>query len=204
MTDKERGLVPEREVNFKALRLITPKLARDLGIEAEGPVFVSPVMRTSQECDECGSLFTPLVYQAGYTVKAHHFHERSNGGIYHYHYPSLRAERQDFFYTSSWYGWFAALEPIGSISAGEFYQESRSQAVKVHSIRAWCQERHCLREMKEGVVVSADDNPDALLPLCNVERHPARASKVKFNFKITDDGSIVFSQISDRFNTLLA
>src|SRR3990170_2050023 len=83
MIEQEREIEERRTVCYKGLRLITPKLANELGIPAETPVFISPYLEESDTCSHCKIEYKPLVYPAGDIVNAHHWH-KSSGGIYYF------------------------------------------------------------------------------------------------------------------------
>ena len=68
----------------KYLRVIPPEQANALGIPAEAPVLVSPIV-TGNLCRYCGTHYQPLVYPLEGLVEAHHWHPSylpSPGGIY--------------------------------------------------------------------------------------------------------------------------
>ncbi len=60
---KERNANPEDLNPFKFLRLIGPKEVQKAGISAEGPVFISPLVK-NDNC-YCGVGFSPVTYQTG-------------------------------------------------------------------------------------------------------------------------------------------
>lgn len=71
---------------WKAVRCITPEAAAELGIPAETPVFISPYIRTPEDCPTCGATFSPLVYAPGHVTQAQHHFWRCPG-IWHVHAP---------------------------------------------------------------------------------------------------------------------
>ncbi len=105
------------EVYVKRLNLITPEYASHFGVTAEAPVFVSPYQKTKGFC-ECGHCFTRLVYRAGETTMAQHFHENTDqeGGIYLF--TLLVAEdikRKSVGGLAYRENWLADMEPVGRL-----------------------------------------------------------------------------------------
>jgi hypothetical protein len=68
---------------IKGVRLVPPAVAQRLGLPAEAPTFLSPAINGPQRCGDCGTTYTPLVYQVGHETRAQHFHP-NRGGIYFY------------------------------------------------------------------------------------------------------------------------
>jgi len=167
----------------KDLSLITQELANSLGIPAEAPVFTSPYLRQQLKCEDCGVEYKPLVYQTGYTVKAHHFHEDQDGGIY-YH-PKEDREHGEI-------GWYTILEPIGQSSI-----YGRSEAVNVLGIYGTCNIHHYRNELEnldEGMAVL---NPftNSLLPVCYpIAETEQFSNPTRYRFKIVD-GEVLFSNV---------
>lgn len=210
MREREEG----PRTYFKALRLIVPEKAEQLGFPAEGPVFVSPNIDAADQCIICETVYTPLVYQVGLVVRSQHFHQGGGiGGIYHIddRLPF------NFTYIISSHPWIAMLKPFGR--RGDW----RSEAVEVQSMKALCVDNRCRLELNEGVVISfpAPTRPDELFPLCGIDQHPwvtfretvevnpngrwysarfdvreiCRPPRPVFKFRITPDGRVVFGNL---------
>jgi hypothetical protein len=115
----------------KMLRLVPPTLANTLGIAAEAPTFISPLIDRPHHCPVCAITYTPLVYQAGHEIQAQHYH-RNRGGIY---FSVLHR-----LYVSNWLagrtGWMAFVEPVGTADIRA--DVSRAATVRVTAITAWC------------------------------------------------------------------
>lgn len=79
---------------FKYLRLITPEYAQQLGVSAEAPIFVSPIISEAERYRECNQTFSPINYLIGQRVVADHYHW-ADGGIY-YLQAQERLERTVF------------------------------------------------------------------------------------------------------------
>lgn len=211
MREKEEG----PHTYFKALKLIVPERAQELGYPAEGPVFVSPDVHAAKQCGICGTVYTPLVYQIGFVVRSQHYHqEGGEGGIYY-------VDRDIVPFSSSYNirptPWIALLNLLGR------RDQWRSEAVEVQEIKALCIDNQCRRELNEGVVVSfpAPTRPDELFPLCGVGQHSWVTIKEQFEvnpngrwyserfsvrkislfprevfkFRITPDGGVVFGNL---------
>jgi hypothetical protein len=200
MITKEREIGEANFVRSKNLRLISPEWARKLGIPAEGPVFVSPYIREAKKCG-CGTEYKPLIYQVGRNpVKAHHFHGPDSGGIY---YDNSVEEDAP---VTTMYGFVAVLEPVGR--KFETSWDGNSEAVLVKQIRVFCEGHRVSgfgfgayeEELKEGVVVGdSEDDASLLIPLCNQfleeDRRILRELRIRYNFKITEEGDVLFSEI---------
>jgi hypothetical protein len=193
-----------RTYNFKHLRLVPAERAQRLGIHAETPVFVSPFIDGKQRCPVCRVCFTPLVYQAGYEVRAQHYHE-TDGGIYFYlaRLPRLYkalAERS---------GWVLQVEPLGetAISNGPPYRSGRAEAVRCIAMSAWCMcqswdveklvhTRHRGHLISSGQLLlfpGATCQPGSFLPVCDQEALPSPYVPLRFQIR---DGTVYFSQQS--------
>lgn len=84
-TDRTKELIGKRMpsiLKLKQLRLISPEHANELGIPAEAPVLVSPYISREGDCIICNVKYRPLMYQVGFTTKAHHTCKENGGGIY--------------------------------------------------------------------------------------------------------------------------
>lgn len=107
---------------MKALRLITPERANELGVPAEAPVFCSPYVTHSRHCDQCMKDYGPLVYQVDRETVAQHWHQqavswRGNstiGGIYVY-LPEDRSQK--WIYDE--HLWIALATPRGPLRMGD-------------------------------------------------------------------------------------
>lgn len=187
---------------FKTLRLVTPDLANKLGIPTESPVFVSPALNFKRECQACGVTYKPLIYQTEYQVKAHHFHQFDEGGIYHLHQPVILEGYFNPVIQSFGTGWLAMLEPVGQnriIKEGFGGYIMSSEETIVRSIRAFCVNEHCMssaksKELIKGVVVVKDEHLGLMLPVCGLNEHPQYISQAKYTFKI-EEGQVLFSAI---------
>ncbi len=196
---------PAGLVHFKVLKLIPPETANQLGIPAEAPVFVSPFIRGAETCRDCGTTFTPLVYQTGYEVTAQHFHERS-GGIYFYSTlsPAVVAARG----MDNPYAWMGLVEPHGLIDppyderwladwreeAPDLVMESRAEQVYVHEIRAYHRGRP--EAITEGVLIAncLTDKSHGLRRLSPECGSALSVGQPVFRF-IVDQGEVLFEAL---------
>ena len=92
---------------FKQLRLAPPDVLNQMGIPAEAPTFLSPLVDLARHCRVCPTRYTPLVYQTGQVTYAQHYHA-TVGGIYFW----VRHQFQlDMLLGLT--GWFVQLESLG-------------------------------------------------------------------------------------------
>jgi hypothetical protein len=124
--------MPTRIYYVKALRLVTPGAARQLGLAAtDAPVFVSPFHLRPQRCEDCGVTYTPLLYAPGLITTAHHFH-RTSGDIY---CGMVNSRCQAAQFGRSW-GFVAFVELPGQVRLLESVFR-RAEAVRISSIAAY-------------------------------------------------------------------
>jgi hypothetical protein len=205
-------LLSMAETYYKTLRLVPPGLANQIGIPAEAPAFLSPVIDTPRVCAMClGCTYSPLVYQTGHVTAAHHYHAQS-GGIYCFVATSLSFLASIAELT----GFVAQVEPIGRMSRQAMRSTTvvRVQAVRTTQIMAYCMHRatsprsrtthhSSLIALEEGILqtrppntapwrrLSADTYPGDLLPLCGPhELHPHE--QAPFSFRIRE-GTVSYS-----------
>jgi len=151
----------EQEQAFKYLKLIRPNDAEAMGIKAEAPVFISPMVKEGN-CGFCGVHYTPLVYQTGYETRAQHFHgDPADWGVSGIFFSRGKPEGSL---------WVANLELIGEVNN----LNCISEAVEVTSITPKCMIHG--EELTEGLVVYKETphlislKPEfGLVPFCDVE-----------------------------------
>lgn len=185
-TEREsEGSTNEKRLYFKELRLITPELANELEINAESPVFISPMVNGDEKCSHCGVTYRPLIYGTGSIVLPHHFHPPrlftpygEDGGVYIFGTDDSRVQ-------AIFGGWIALVEPQGDMG----FQSAEKVFVK--GISAFCMPECCGRELSEGIVVTPDDR--FLIPSCGDLEKLSERDVVKYNFKIVD-GQVLFSE----------
>lgn len=193
-------------LNLKVLRLITPERAARLGVSTEGPVFISTSTSSKFRCLEkdCNVYWGPLIYQAGYKVEAHHFHQGRDGGIYFYGYRDILAGYFNHLIQAFGSGWIAIVEPASSeVGFDRGGGGRRAKEVAITKIRAFCVDEYCMsgpksREISQGFVVPGTE-AGRLQPICSLERHPEYASRTRYNFQITEEGEVLFSEIQQEF-----
>lgn len=187
MIETEREIGERKIFNFKELKLISPETANQLGISGESPVFISPYQDRNEFYNQCGHEFGPLVYQVGYEVSAHHFHENC-GGIYY-------RRGTNVFQSPS--GWVAVLEPRGRVNLKDPPATPRAEKVSVSRIRSYCMGRqNCGRgEISSGVAVALGRRLSELIPVRDIERHPDLTPYIRYAFKITEGGGVLFSAV---------
>jgi hypothetical protein len=186
-------------VSIKSLRLVLPEAARQYGIAADAPVFLSPNIVGPHRCSACSVTYTPLVYQAGYTTRSHHWHDHE-GGIYFYVADSAHVIATQAAQT----GWLAYVEPVGkNVITGAHY--GRAEAVSVRQITAWClghepadccivDEAPVVHPVAEGALVAYPQlrgHPPLLLPVCCTPVE-GDGAVVPFTFRVRD-GTVVFT-----------
>lgn len=171
-------------LKLKQLRLISPEHANELGIPAEAPVLVSPYISREGDCIICNVKYRPLMYQVGFTTKAHHTC-KENGGIYTQLYED---ESRKWVYTD---GLFRAhVIPHGPIRMGDdkgytFESVTVKRILPVHCIY------NCGKVLTEGVLidrVTTNAVRNGLYASCN-ECHDMS----DWRFRIWDDGRLTFS-----------
>jgi hypothetical protein len=189
---------------IKQLRLVLPEEAARLGIRAESPVFVSPIIDGTRLCGDCAITFTPLVYQTGYETEAHHFQPRS-GGIYFYLpcQPRLRTALLEQT------GWMAHIEPLGRPIFSDDCTGSigRAPAIRCIGIEAWCvchapdfrrytANRHVGHLLDAGLIIQQPVPISPLrflLPVCDELDLPVCVAPFRFHIR---DGTVYFTQRS--------
>jgi len=184
--------------------LIAPEVAHELGIKAEGPVFVSPVIREGHMCEECNEEFTPLIYQVGYIVESQHFHESNNGGgIYGCEY--IETVRYDYIRNNG--GFMGVLEAMGepikdsvTFSGGEWGASItrhlvRAQKTLVTGIRAFTGQTSLpYDEINEGYLVGISEKFSSEKFLFPRTRRQIgnNINAIRYSFKILESGEIFF------------
>jgi hypothetical protein len=126
----------------KTLRLVPPDVANQLGIPAEAPTFLSPLVHRPQACSvpTCTTFYRPLHYATGRVSAAPHYH-RTRGGVYFYVVMGSLGFLDALI---EHMGWIATVEPLGSTvidPLGGDYGTGRAQAVLVTAITAWCRNK---------------------------------------------------------------
>jgi hypothetical protein len=193
------------ETYYKTLRLVPPGIADQIGIPAEAPAFLSPVIDTPRVCQICvGCTYSALVYQTGQVTSAQHFHV-DGGGIYCFVAIGLSVLASIAELT----GFVAQVEPIGRMSRQRMSGTTvvRAQAVRTTRIMAYCMHHATCRgraahhssliAVDEGILqtrppntapwrrLSNDTHPGDLLPLCGPhELHPHE--QAPFSFRIRE------------------
>jgi hypothetical protein len=190
----------------KTLRLVPPDVANQLGIPAEAPTFLSPLVRGAQACSvpTCDVVYTPLMYATGRVSAASHYH-RNCGGVYFY----VVTDSLDFLDALLDHaGWLAGLEPRGTTMIdppGRDYGTGRAEAVLVKAISAWCMNReldgheylgrpHGRHLVEEGLLYhypGSRQNRDLLLPVCDRGEIDVEYAPLRFMVR---DGQVFFTQ----------
>ena len=175
-------------ISYKHLRLITPQEAERLGINSEGPVFVSPNIKDKQQC-ACGSDFSPIIYHKG-IVESQHYHPNNHempesGGIYYYRRPTKHLDEIISMFEAAW---IAILDPVPSsmdlpMQMASRRQNKSSEEVNILQIRAFSGRR----ELREGFLVS-DQWGTNLFPSIT-KNHPFIT---EWGFRVNEDGEIDF------------
>lgn len=192
-------------IPIKGLRLITPQKAIELGIETEGPTFVSRSTGSKQMCYHCGVEFSALVYDVGAVTSAQHLHDDNfkGGGIY---YELVNRDRTDSVNihkpgnigSASIYGWLARLEPIGDriLYKDPFGQlEGRSLEAATLELLAICMSRDCKdRIIEEGIAALDSKWPGSLMSYHNQCVPEKEGLERVLEFKMVE-GRPLFSQI---------
>ena len=181
--------IGERRIALKELSLVTPELAKDLGLASESPVFVSPIVNSDRGCPYCFVTYGPLIYASGALVEAHHFHPwqrgtgeppREDGGIYIFGLGRFQMENPS---------WIAEVELRGRLGSDSV------ERVFVKGIRAYCRPKCCGNELESGfVVMGATVGKGFLVPSCGSLRSLSRRERVRYNFKIVE-GNVLFSEL---------
>lgn len=190
---------------LKQLRLLPAISAGSLGLPAEAPTFVSPIIGEQHRCDLCSVIYSPLWYQVGYITSAQHQHA-TGGGTYCYH--RCRPGISEAYIRE--YGWISQVEPLGALqrekSGGETV--ARADAVRCLRIAAWClrdsfvlrrqlREVHPPHPLERGLLVLYRVSPGGhvvLLPICNLcdqEELPLICAPLRFTIC---HGEVFFSQ----------
>ena len=188
--------LPSSEIiAVKGLALITPEKASQLGLSAEGPVFVSRSTLGFEKC-RSGHAYSALVYQSGSVVEAQHFHQDDKygdgGGIYFEF-----SNDDDPEPTRAFYGWSAQLRPLGDVSTSfGFCPSGRSQAAHVVGISANCARRDHGEVLADGYAAFSKQWgkwwDQVLIAVCRDE--VSEGVYPRYLFKVRE-GNIVFSQI---------
>jgi hypothetical protein len=195
-----------REIYIKTLRLVPAEYVNRLGMPAEAPTFVSPIIDTRRPCLICRrTTYAPLVYQTGYVTTAHHYHHCHSGGIYCFlaTSPSFLASIAELT------GFVAQVEPIGKMNTQVISGDicARAEAVRTTRIMAFCLHPATSRgltshprgiiALEEGILltrptdnsawrrVSTDTQPGDLLPLCGPDEL-VQQEHAPFSFHIRD------------------
>jgi hypothetical protein len=201
----------ERPASYiKTLRLVSPAAANQLGIPAEAPVFLSPLVRGAQACSTptCSVTYTPLMYATGRVSTAPHFHRKS-GGVYFYVVTDVVTDSVAFLDALVEHtGWIATVEPLGitAMYPGRGYGSGRAEAVLVRSITAWCRNReldgheypaqpHETHQIDEGLLYPFSGGRRGwdvlLLPLCDRVQVAVEEAPLRF---VVRDGTVCFRQ----------
>lgn len=190
---------------LKQLRLLPAISAGSLGLPAEAPTFVSPIIGEQHRCDLCSVIYSPLWYQVGYITSAQHQHA-TGGGTYCYH--RCRPGISEAYIRE--YGWISQVEPLGALqrekSGGETV--ARDDAVRCLRIAAWClhdsfvircllREAHPPHPLESGLLALYHFSPRRhviLLPICDhggQEELPVPWAPLRFTIR---QGEVFFAQ----------
>jgi hypothetical protein len=197
---------------LKQLRLVTPQVAKRLGIPAEGPTFISSTLRKPEPCGRCGVIYSPLVYQTGHITSAQHYHDDGCGGIYYYtHRPGWLDDvviREE--------GWIAEVKLLGQtwLCRSNDYSMGRrygiAEAVRVIRIHARCYVRdahhflliqgfgwkaHDDHELTSGILLQFPyiDTGGWFVPVCDKANVPVEYAPLQFQIR---DGEVFISRRS--------
>ena len=178
---------------FKQLRLAPADVLNQMGIPAEAPAFLSPVVDLARHCRVCPIRYTPLVYQTGQVTYAQHYHA-TVGGIYFFARHQLHLEL-----LSELTGWFAQIEPLGktAIYGHDSRRLGRSEAVRCIAISAWCighNENHAMESGLLFVCPFSHNHPGMFVPVCDQyaqEDLPAKYMPLRFQIR---DGTVFYTQ----------
>ena len=186
----------QRRYRYKAVQLLSPEEAQQVGIPAEAPVLVSPYA-DRHVCPDCGAAYSKLVYAPGETTTAQHFH-RADGGIYH----CTGRHRDDLGGMATESGWLLELAVLGRRYDGKGL--GRAERVAVAGVRAFCtlcaaavaedrwdEAEAPTIELRAGLV--ADVGRRQLEPVCSLERHgdAVPEAAVRYVFRI-EAGCVLF------------
>ncbi|MBI2613223.1 MAG: hypothetical protein HYW62_00405 [Candidatus Levybacteria bacterium] len=188
-------------VFWKQLKLITPQQAERLGIWAETPVFISPLISEKGICYECQEEYSPIIYGHG-LVTAQHFHRPGNGGIYHNKsLPSFFTEQERTnFKNFKWPHWIAILDPIGPGPIQNEEWSRFSPTIATSSEKAYVREIRAFSvngEIKKGALLERTDS--SLAPFINLHSDDdiiLPFNLPEFEFRITETGEVLFTKIS--------
>jgi hypothetical protein len=187
----------------KQLRLVPPERAASRGLQAEGPLFVSPYVEEPRRCDlpSCQAVYRPLSFQVGYITTAHH-HHFNTGGIYVYlcarpRLPLLLGEQT---------GWSAHVDPLGEVICSND-GTGRAPAVRCEAIDAYCMahelavrwvsgSRHRSHPIRAGWLFAYPSDmrpPLRLLPVCEETAIPLEYASLRFQLR---EGQAFFTKRS--------
>lgn len=173
---------------YKGLRLVAREYARSLGIESEGPVFISSLISKQNQC-ECGARFGPIVYSPERTIQAEHIHPKK-GGIYFYEFAFADALKESE--ATAAYGWNIKVEPQGK------YYRGRSEQIKTGPIQAFCM-IHEREPLKEGFVAERSEiHSEVLIPVCAAAVSTG-SHKAIYRFSI-NEGQVFFIELQNSPN----
>lgn len=182
----------------KGLRVTSPEIAREYGLNLDAPVFLSGYVNGNElPCGECHTEYNPLIYQVGVVTDAEHMCN-NNGGIYHNICPPISLDncaRGDLGNYA--YHWVAIVNPLGIHSVQG--NVGRSESVFISQIKAFCGVCTDPKELRSGVVYSDDLPSDKrltrdvrLLPLCDPKIHPEYQNKIQLAFQNFGSGGVLF------------
>lgn len=184
----ERDIGEKEVVHWKWLRLISEELARHLGIDREGPIFVSAFINKKDVCSLCGCEFSPLQYSPGHFTRAQHRHP-GIGIFFKEDFMSSKSLDQAIIRAARKVQlpryWLATLEPLEK-------DDYSAKSVLVTGIKAFCASSRCVESLSEGVIFEHIGN---LSPFCGFDRHPDLEGKVSLAFQITEEGEVLFREI---------
>lgn len=191
---------------YKHLKLVSPEEANRLGVFAECPVFISPYAETNY-CQICDVKYSPLVYQAGYTIEAQHYHPNEKiGGIYLFseiknpYLSTSSVLESESVYNA--FGWFGILKPEFTIYSS---MTCTSSKVYVEQIKAFCKgskidlDLDCGKGLKEGIIQQPanlsylGNSAHDLVPLCSSGCVLSPSINTEFKFTVTPEGAVSFN-----------
>jgi hypothetical protein len=199
-----------RSYYLKQLRLLPAETASTLGLPAEAPTFVSPILGEQNRCSVCPVTYTPLCYQVGYVTYAQHYHESGGGGVYCYRRCRPGVHEAHIRET----GWISEVQPLGALQIQKTGREAvaRAEAVRCLSIAAWClrdsfvircslRETHPPHPLESGLLFLFQFSPRrhvVLLPICDLddqEELPVTDAPLRFTIR---HGEVFFVQRDQR------
>lgn len=99
-----------------------------------------------------------------------------------------------FWYERAKHPWLVILEPYRECS-GKFFPGRSAEGVRVIQVKAYCSGVYHQEELMEGFIYSGSDR-NYLFPVCgSLREYSMYESSVKYHFKITEDGQVLFSQL---------